>query len=277
MHVFWEVALRHRTLKLQALGQLRRPWEIRKEFLKDIKEQVVLLCAQSCPRQTFILSSPSQLDGSTTLISFSATVFTSSATPLVHVLIIFTWINSNNILTGLLFCFVVSPLSTPSSPPFIHSPSESSYQSLPLRSNPHPFKCLFFLDSPFSSHISKAILPTSHPDSYFQQWTCQTFSCLCALVHPVPRNHTHSSPHGDSAQAYSNLGLSGHLTTILPQGSAKSNSGVSLKFCDSSLHQSTGPCITGPHAESHTHRTASSKGHAPFIFVILNHSVKQTG
>lgn len=166
--------------------------EIRKEYLKDVKKQVVLF---SGPRQKFVSSFNLCFSLHTSRFHHPSLslplIFTSSATTLAHVIITFAWITAPTFLLGfgfvLLFylCHALLPLS-------LHSFTiRNILPESVFKTKPTSYYVSLFLDSPFSYHISKAILPTRYTDTYLYQWTCQTFSGLCILVHLVflPRNH----------------------------------------------------------------------------------------
>lgn len=108
VHVSLEVALRHNTFKASGTQSIMETIEeIRKEFLKDVKKQVVLF---SGPRKKFASSSILcflYIPVSSTPYSLSSLplIVTSSATTLAHVIITFAWITAPTFLLG--FGFVL--------------------------------------------------------------------------------------------------------------------------------------------------------------------------
>lgn len=173
--------------------EMRRNQKKKKMCLKDAKGQVVI-CALSCPSQksvtrlSFYVLPHMPVESATLIPLFILSCSTSSATTLVHVIIVFAW-SAVTSLQGL--CFVLLFFFCPSSSPLSnHFWSESPCQKSAFNTEPTSFS-VPLLDSPFSYHIPKAIFPTRHSDTYLYWWTCQTFLVLCILANPVslPGNH----------------------------------------------------------------------------------------
>lgn len=171
VHVSLEVALRHNTFKASGTQSIMETIEeIRKEFLKDVKKQVVLF---SGPRKKFASSSILcflYIPVSSLLSLFSATYchFIGDHISSCHHHLRLNY--STNVLIGFWFCFVILPLPCPLAPfsSFIHYQKHFARVCLPDQA--HLLLCVSFSGQPlFSYHISKAILPTRYTDTYLYQ------------------------------------------------------------------------------------------------------------
>lgn len=185
--VFWKLLWDTTPVKVQELGQYGDDRENQKRNPEGCKETGCVTLCPSCPRQTLVgnplpyVPPPDSWSVCHPNLSFSAACFHLTCNFLTSCHQHFGLNHSNHTLTRFLFYFVVLPVML-----------SSLHHSFTLRSilPPSVFECepislTLFLDSPSSSHISKATLPTSQANTYFYQWTCQTFSALCFLVCPV--------------------------------------------------------------------------------------------
>lgn len=161
--VFWEVALKQVPSGTKSSREIIE--EIRNDSLKDTEGQVVLFCALSCPRQKSVSH----------LCSFSHHPHLS------HFHLICNHLSSchhhlrlNAATASLLsFCFglLLYLCPGPTGPPSFHFAIRSIQPKSAFKTEPTSTSIYvsLFLDSPFSYHISKALLPSGYSDTYLYQ------------------------------------------------------------------------------------------------------------